>query len=111
MKELVFEVTQEEDGGYCAECLTENIFTQADRWDELHSTDSAQSPTAPLKHRRHASSAPGGSLAAGPKPAEAPTLRLAIEIICFVTGRAANPEDAMEQKRAQFAAFTGSPSC
>jgi hypothetical protein len=29
MKELVFEVTQEEDGGYCAECLTENIFTQA----------------------------------------------------------------------------------
>jgi hypothetical protein len=25
MPELVFEVVQEEDGGYCAECLTENI--------------------------------------------------------------------------------------
>ena len=35
MKELVFEVTQEEDGGFCAECLTENIFTQSDTWDEL----------------------------------------------------------------------------
>jgi predicted RNase H-like HicB family nuclease len=32
MKELVFEVTQEEDGGFCAECLTENIFTQGDTW-------------------------------------------------------------------------------
>jgi predicted RNase H-like HicB family nuclease len=35
MKELVFEVTQEEDGGFCAECLTENIFTQGDTWDEV----------------------------------------------------------------------------
>ena len=35
MSELVFEVVQEADGGYCAECLTENIFTQADSWDEL----------------------------------------------------------------------------
>jgi predicted RNase H-like HicB family nuclease len=35
MSELVFEVVQEADGGYCAECLTENIFTQADTWDEL----------------------------------------------------------------------------
>jgi hypothetical protein len=35
MPELVFEVVQEADGGYCAECLTENIFTQADTWDEL----------------------------------------------------------------------------
>lgn len=33
--ELVFEVAQEADGGFCAECLTENIFTQADSWDEL----------------------------------------------------------------------------
>jgi hypothetical protein len=30
MSELVFEVTQEEDGGFCAECLSENIFTQGD---------------------------------------------------------------------------------
>jgi predicted RNase H-like HicB family nuclease len=35
MAELVFEAVQEADGGYCAECLTENIFTQADTWDEL----------------------------------------------------------------------------
>lgn len=35
MKELVFEIIQEEDGGYCAECLTENIFSQGDTWEEL----------------------------------------------------------------------------
>jgi hypothetical protein len=35
MVELVFEVVQEDDGGYCAECLTENIFTEGDTWDEL----------------------------------------------------------------------------
>jgi hypothetical protein len=35
MSELVFEVVQEGDGGYCPECLTENIFTQGDTWDEL----------------------------------------------------------------------------
>jgi hypothetical protein len=35
MPELVFEVIQEPDGGYCAECLTENIFTEGDTWDEL----------------------------------------------------------------------------
>ena len=33
--ELIFEVSQEQDGGYVAECLTENIFTQADTWEEL----------------------------------------------------------------------------
>jgi hypothetical protein len=35
MSELVFEIVQEADGGYCAECLTENIFTQGNTWDEL----------------------------------------------------------------------------
>jgi hypothetical protein len=35
MHELVFEVVQEPDGGYCAECLTESIFTEADTWDQL----------------------------------------------------------------------------
>jgi hypothetical protein len=35
MAELVFEVVQEDDGGYCAECLTENIFTEGDNWAEL----------------------------------------------------------------------------
>ena len=35
MPELIFEVVQEADGGYCAECLTENIFTEAGTWEEL----------------------------------------------------------------------------
>jgi hypothetical protein len=35
MAELVFEVVQEPDGGYCAECLTENIVTEGDTWQEL----------------------------------------------------------------------------
>jgi hypothetical protein len=35
MKELVFEVALESDGGYTAEALGESIFTQADTWDEL----------------------------------------------------------------------------
>ena len=35
MNEIVFEVTQEADGGFVAECLTESIFTQGDTWDEL----------------------------------------------------------------------------
>jgi hypothetical protein len=35
MKELVFEVVQEADGGYTAEALGESIFTQADTWEEL----------------------------------------------------------------------------
>lgn len=33
--ELVFEVTQEADGGLVAECLSEPIFTQAGSWSEL----------------------------------------------------------------------------
>jgi hypothetical protein len=35
MNELVFEVTQEADGGFVAEALGESIFTQADSWEEL----------------------------------------------------------------------------
>ena len=35
MSELVFEVTQEQDGGFVAECLTEAIITQAGSWEEL----------------------------------------------------------------------------
>ena len=35
MPELVFEVVQEAGGGYCTECLTENIFTQGDTWELL----------------------------------------------------------------------------
>ena len=60
MKELVFEVTQEEDGGYCAECLTENIFTQGDTWEAVrtnvqeavrgHFFDQPQTPRRILLH-------------------------------------------------------------
>ena len=35
MKEIVFEVAQEADGGFVAEALGESIFTQGDTWDEL----------------------------------------------------------------------------
>ena len=37
MADLVFEAVQDADGGYCAECLTENIFTQGANWEELRS--------------------------------------------------------------------------
>jgi len=33
--EIVFSVTQESDGGFVAECLSHDIFTQGDTWDEL----------------------------------------------------------------------------
>jgi len=35
MNELVFEVTKRLTEAFCAECLTENIFTEAHNWDEL----------------------------------------------------------------------------
>ena len=35
MNEIIFEVTQEADGGFVAEALGESIFTQADTWIEL----------------------------------------------------------------------------
>lgn len=35
ISELVFEITEEAEGGYSAECLTENIFTQGDTWEQL----------------------------------------------------------------------------
>jgi len=38
MGELIFEVTQEADGGLVAECLTESIVTQADTWEELRAS-------------------------------------------------------------------------
>ncbi|MGC4051539.1 MAG: 2-phospho-L-lactate guanylyltransferase [Paludibaculum sp.] len=33
--ELIFEVRDAEEGGYCARALGHSIFTQADSWDEL----------------------------------------------------------------------------
>ncbi len=35
MSELVFEVVQEADGGFCAECLSDTIVTEGDTWEEL----------------------------------------------------------------------------
>lgn len=35
MHEIVFEVTQEEDGGFIAEALDADIYTQANSWTEL----------------------------------------------------------------------------
>ena len=35
MNELVFEIIQEADGGFCAECLSETIVTEGDTWEEL----------------------------------------------------------------------------
>ena len=35
MIELVFEVTQEADGGFVAEALGENIVTEGDTWEQL----------------------------------------------------------------------------
>jgi len=33
--EIVFSVNQESDGGFVAECLTHDIFTQGDDWEQL----------------------------------------------------------------------------
>jgi len=33
--EIVFSVYQENDGGFVAECLSHDIFTQADSWSDL----------------------------------------------------------------------------
>jgi hypothetical protein len=35
MNELVFEITQESDGGFVAEALGESILTEADTWEAL----------------------------------------------------------------------------
>jgi hypothetical protein len=35
MADLIFEVVQEGDGGFVAECLTEPIVTQGDNWVSL----------------------------------------------------------------------------
>ncbi len=33
--EIVFGITQEGDGGFVAECLSHDIFTQGNTWEEL----------------------------------------------------------------------------
>jgi len=35
MSDLVFEVIQEGDGGYCAQCLNDSIVTEGNTWEEL----------------------------------------------------------------------------
>lgn len=52
--EIVFSVTTEADGGFVAECLSHDIFTQGDTWEDL---------------RRHAQEAVEGYFFDQPKPA------------------------------------------
>lgn len=33
--EIVFSISQEADGGFVGECLSQDIFAQGDTWDEL----------------------------------------------------------------------------
>jgi predicted RNase H-like HicB family nuclease len=33
--EIVFTINQESDGGFVAECLSHDIFTQGDDWEQL----------------------------------------------------------------------------
>jgi hypothetical protein len=35
VNEVVFEVNQDADGGFCRECFIESIFSEADTWEEL----------------------------------------------------------------------------
>ena len=35
MRELLFEITEDPDGGYCAAAGHEGIYTQGDTWEEL----------------------------------------------------------------------------
>lgn len=35
MKEIIFQVSEDPEGGFTAEAIGESIFTQADNWDEL----------------------------------------------------------------------------
>ena len=35
VSDLVFEVTQEHDGGFCAQCLNDSIVTEGNTWEEL----------------------------------------------------------------------------
>ncbi len=54
MNEIVFQVTQQADGGFVAEALSEDIFTQGDSWEEL---------------RTHVKEAVNGHFFDRPKPA------------------------------------------
>ena len=51
MSKIIFEVTQEADGGYVAECLTESIFSQTDTWEQLR--DEVQDAVAGFYFDRH----------------------------------------------------------
>lgn len=56
MNEIVFEVTQEADGGFVAESLGESIFTQGDNWEELRG-NAKEAVTAYFFDRKPAPSA------------------------------------------------------
>jgi predicted RNase H-like HicB family nuclease len=58
--ELIFEIRDAEEGGYCAHALGHAIFTEADTWEELRSSiveavalhfeDSAAKPSSVQLH-------------------------------------------------------------
>jgi predicted RNase H-like HicB family nuclease len=59
-KELIFEIRDAEEGGYCARALGQAIFTEAETWEELrrnvleavslHFEDTAVRPTIVQLH-------------------------------------------------------------
>jgi hypothetical protein len=49
-KTLIVEVVQEEDGGFIAKGLTEEIFTQGDTWEELRPTTLISHPYQRLNY-------------------------------------------------------------
>lgn len=59
MSEIIFEVTQEADGGYVAEALGESIFTEANTWEQLRTNVKEAvaafyfEKTAPVRVRLH----------------------------------------------------------
>jgi hypothetical protein len=67
MDELVFEVTQEPDGGFVAEALGASVITQADTWDELRdNVREARVNGTPLTALRRASTLRAGTAADRP---------------------------------------------
>jgi hypothetical protein len=54
MSELLFEVVQEADGGYCADCLTESIFADGETWEQKRrATSHRTTPNRPCTTWRY----------------------------------------------------------
>jgi len=64
MRELIFEVVQEADGGFCAECLTESIVTEGNTWEELSPERKRGSPHRGVRLNRFRTSRFAGNRSA-----------------------------------------------